>query len=421
MRRLCDESGQALVLIALCMSLLIGFLGFAADAGLLIIAQRRVQTAADAAAIAGAAELNYGDYTSAAQAASSQNGFTNGANGVTVSVNPSATTIPSPLYGAYKNQPGYLEVIIAQNVPTYFMRVFNWNSMTVSARAVGSLGSSQNCIYILGTSGTTINLSNNAQLKAPGCGIIDDSSGTPAISVSGSANITAASVGVVGTAYTDNSGSAISPAAVSGVVPVSDPLGYVQPPSYNAASCTADPLTHYGNGGSSYSVGPGSTYSTTQTGNVVCYTSLSLGQNNDSVTLNPGTYVITGAMTTASGPILGGNGVTFYLTGSASLSIANDTNLSISAPTSGTYDGILFYQDRADTTAASIQGGSSLSLTGILYFPDAALSIGNGTTQTFYSPVVAQSLSIYGGATFTDNSYSAINSSDPLNSPRLVE
>jgi len=290
----------------------------------------------------------------------------------------------------------------------------------VSARAVGALGSSQNCIYALAGSGTTISMSNNAKLTATGCGVVDDSSSSSAISVVGSASLTAASVGVVGGAVTNNNGS-ISPAAISGTVPSSDPLAYLSPPPYTASSCGSDPLTHYGNGGSSYSVGPGSTYSTTQGGNTVCYTSLTLGVNADTVTVNPGIYVITGALTFASGATLGGTGVTFYLVGSGSVNIGNNASLTFTAPTTGTYDGILFFQDRADTNAASIQGGASSSLTGILYFPAAALSIGNGSSSTITSPLIASTITLVGGSTLQDNDYASVNPSTPLTSPRLVE
>jgi hypothetical protein len=415
-----SERGQTLVLAAISMCALLGMLAFATDVGMMFLVKRKLQIAADSAAIAGAAELNYGDYTAAAQAAAAQNGFTNGSNGVTVSVNPSGTSTPSPLYGAYKNQAGYLEVIVSESAPTYFMKIFNFTSMQVSARAVAGLGSSGNCIYALATSGTTILLNNDGQLSAPGCGILDNSSSSSAMSVSGSANVTGSSVGVVGGTYTDNSGSKISPTATTGIAPFSDPLAYLSPPSYDSSSCSSDPISHY-QGGATYSVGPGSTYSTTQSGNLVCYTSLSLGVNGDSVTVNPGTYVITGALTVASGTVSGGDGVTFYLTGSGSVNIANGATLNLSAPTSGTYDGILFYQDRSDSNAATIEGGASSVLKGILYFPDAALTIGNGTTSTFYTPVVAKTFSLVGGSNFTDDDYSTINSTSPLTSARLVE
>jgi hypothetical protein len=139
------------------------------------------------------------------------------------------------------------------------------------------------------------------------------------------------------------------------------------------------------------------------------------------VTLNPGTYVITGALTFASGTTLGGDGITFYLPGTASLSIANGANLNISAPTSGTYNGILFYQDRSNSQAASIQGGASSSLTGILYFPDSAITIGNGTSTSCTATIVTKTITIAGGSAFHDSDYADVNSGTPITSAKLVE
>src|SRR5258705_9760461 len=88
MKRLKDESGQALIITALCMTCLFGFAALATDVGLMLREKRLLQIAADSAAIAGALELNYNlaGVASAAQAASAQNGFTNGTNGATVTV-----------------------------------------------------------------------------------------------------------------------------------------------------------------------------------------------------------------------------------------------------------------------------------------------------------------------------------------------
>lgn len=86
-----DESGQSLVLIALCMTVLIGFLGLAIDVGILYRTKQNAQIAADAAAVAGAQDLLYGGTNATAKAAgkaaSSLNGYTDGSGGVTVTIN----------------------------------------------------------------------------------------------------------------------------------------------------------------------------------------------------------------------------------------------------------------------------------------------------------------------------------------------
>ena len=65
-----DEAGQVLVMTALSMTVLVGFLALAIDVGMLFRAKRNMQIAADAAAIAGALDYKYnGSITSAQTAA----------------------------------------------------------------------------------------------------------------------------------------------------------------------------------------------------------------------------------------------------------------------------------------------------------------------------------------------------------------
>ena len=66
MRILRDENGQTLVLTALCGSALLGFMALALDVGVLFHTKRNLQTAADAAALAGAQNYLYTQSTSSA-------------------------------------------------------------------------------------------------------------------------------------------------------------------------------------------------------------------------------------------------------------------------------------------------------------------------------------------------------------------
>ena len=181
-RRLKDESGQAMILTLLCMTCLLGMVGFAADVGTLFYAKRNLQIAADSAAIAGAAELSYGDMTVAADAAAAQNGVVIGTNGGTVTVN------SPPTEGAYKGLlGGYVEAIVSQAEPTFFMKVFGITSQTVATRAVAyNGGSSNNCVYILnGTASDAMNLQGSFDVSAPKCGVIVDSNSPNALNFTG--------------------------------------------------------------------------------------------------------------------------------------------------------------------------------------------------------------------------------------------
>jgi Flp pilus assembly protein TadG len=396
MKILRDESGQTLIFVALSMTCILGFVGLATDVGTLFHAKRNVQIAADAAAIAGAAELPYGttDMTTAAQDASAQNGFTNGSNNVVVTVN------TPPQAGVYKGVAGYVEAIVTQPQPTFFMKLFKRTSMTVAARAVASNGASNGCIYTLGTSGTDILMNGNVDLTATSCSIIDDSSNaSQALLANGNVTLDAQSIGVVG-GVLSNGGNSITPTPVTGIVPVSNPLAFETPPA-NPGGCVS------------------MTYQSNATVPQGCYSSLTIN-GSPTVTLSSGVFYITGAMTVNGTPTVNGTGVTIYLaSSSASFTDNGNTTLNLSAPTSGAYNGILFYQNPSDTNTLTMNGSSSSTLKGIFYAPTANLVLNGSGSTDFYTSFVVGSLTFNGTGTLLD--YASINGGSPLTSTRLVE
>src|ERR1700722_19684781 len=91
-----NEARQALVFAAVGLVVLMGFAGLGIDMGMLRYQKRLQQTAADAGAIAGANNLAFPSLgiTAGAQGASAGNGFTDGANNVTVTVHNGPTSGP---------------------------------------------------------------------------------------------------------------------------------------------------------------------------------------------------------------------------------------------------------------------------------------------------------------------------------------
>lgn len=417
MKRLCNESGQTLVVAAISLTVMLGFVGFATDMGVQLREKRLVQTAADASAMAAASQLIplYGqnglntNMSTAGLAAATQNGFTNGSGGATVNL------YDPPTDGPYAGVSGYVEAVVSQNSPTWFMKAVGTSSMTVTGEAVSTLGQGSTCIYALGTSGIALNGNNSGGIYAPGCGVQDNSN----ISVVGSANITAQSLGVVGSAAANagniNNGGSTSPSPTYGVAPVSDPLAYLTPPSYTPSSCTAPPAA--GQGGW---VSPGSATIGPASGGTVCYNGLTIA-NGMNVTLNPGTYIINGTMSIQGGTTVTGSNVSFYFPSSGdTLSIANGTTVSLSAPTTGGLAGILFWQSSADTTAINLAGGSSVSLQGTFYAPSAALTLSNNNGTNIYLDLVVNSFTITGSGTL--KSYQALTGSyNPFKAVQLVE
>jgi uncharacterized membrane protein len=139
-RRYKRERGSMIILGALTMVVLIGFLGLALDASYMYFHKRNMQTAADAGAYAGALEKLRGtvDVTAAVKKDTSLNHFTDGTNSVTVTVN------SPPLTGPKTGNENFVEVIISHPQPTWFMQMLHFNSVTVAARAVAGIGNTTN-------------------------------------------------------------------------------------------------------------------------------------------------------------------------------------------------------------------------------------------------------------------------------------
>ena len=231
-----NESGQALVLVAVSMTVLMGFMALAIDVGLLFRSKRNMQIAADAAATAAAISyLYYGDVPTAKSAAIASAA----ANGVTINANNVHTP---PLSGPYASTTAgaYFEVVPLQAVGTNFMGVFTRNSTAnVAARAVaGTPTAGQACIYITPPTGAGVfDLQGNAQIFAPGCGIYVNSINQNAVGITGgSANVTAAFFDVHGP---DPGGKTTTPTAPTYNSPSqSDPLGSIPGPN-PATDCAA--------------------------------------------------------------------------------------------------------------------------------------------------------------------------------------
>ena len=401
------ESGQTTVVMALFLgTFLFAFVALGVDLEYMFRAKRMAQAAADAAALAAAEEAGNGSSAqqTAAEAIARLNGFDTKA-----ASNPATVKLNSPpTLGSYSNSSSYIEAIVTRPVPTFFMGAVNHTAtVTVGARAVAASGmTSPTCVCLQGSTGQDLYLDNNSQLTATGCGIMVNSSSSNAVGITNNSTLSAQSLGTVSSTWNNsanisNSGSLGTTKVVQGLTSTCQP-SMPAAPTYSAAQCTSDPLSKYPNGGSSYSIGPGAANSTTQSGNLVCYNSLDIGKNNNSVTLNSGIYVINGGALhfySSNGGYsnYGGNGVFFYLTNGATLTIDRGANVNLTAMTSGTYSGILLQQDSADTNTLTIQEGSDAIFNGAIYAPNASIAVQSGSGGTVNGPVVAQSLSVQQG------------------------
>lgn len=403
-KKLRDESGNVLILAALSMTALMGFMALGVDVGTMFHAKRKAQTAADAGAIAAAQAKHYGfDMTAAGRADAQANGFQNGADGISVQVN------NPPSGGSFAGNASYVEVIVTAPEPSYFMKVLGINSMTVSARAVAASEVGNQCALSLAGSGVGLKIAGTStKVYLPGCTISVNSSDSQSVFSAGGGTLEAAAINTVGGQHGVNMTSDTVTPPATGSAPVSDPLaGSISPPTYSAASCLNDP-----NPSGTQTIGP-------TDGGTICYKKLTINGSGTTVTFNPGVYVITGAFKLTGSANLSGLGVTFYLAPGASLSINGSGIMDLEAPTSGPYNGILFYQDPSNTSAATFNGGSNTTVEGIMYFPTADLTFGGGNASSIYSTIIAGTITFSGGTTVND--YAEINSNTPVWRLQLAE
>jgi len=215
-------------------------------------------------------------------------------------------------------------------------------------------------VQITGTSSIHLNSPININSTAAG-----GTSSTDAIYIhSGSLTSTSGGVSVGGAAYVDGGGS-ITPTLTTGASAVADPLASV--PALNPALCgtTYTQYAAWDSGGfGSSTIPPG------VSGAVACYPSISI-HGSASVTMAAGSYLVSGPITVTNSGTLAANGVFIYLScnsgagsppppvactsGSGqvggSISITGSSPVTITAPNSGTYQGLAIMADRYNTNA----------------------------------------------------------------------
>ena len=388
--------GQVMLLVTIALIALLGLAGLATDAGLLWTEKGQIQTAADAAAVAGAlAVVSGGNVTSAAKTDSSVNGFTDGTNGVIVTVN------HPPGSGSYAGDSSAVEAIVSKPEPTFFLRALGVNSVPVKARAVAHTGS-HDCIYVMNpTANNALVVSGSSSLSSS-CGIIVNSNSTSGLVSSGSACITASAIGV--NADSESQMACVTPTPVLDVPRAPDPLAWVSAPSVGACNFTNTSVKTVG--------------TTTLSQGVYC-NGISVSGVGVLAKLNPGLYILNGGgLSVSGGANIQGTGVTFYNTqGAASykpIVVSGGSSSSLIAPTSGNYEGILFFQDRSITSNSqnTISGGSTAAFQGALYFLHSPL-VYSGGSNAAYTLIVTDTLTISGPSTVNSNYSSLASGASP--------
>jgi putative Flp pilus-assembly TadE/G-like protein len=413
------EKGSILMLGAIAIFVVMAFAGLALDASYMYFHKRAMQTAADAGAYSGALELLRGntDTTTAAKTDTALNGFTDGSDNVTVTVN------SPPASGSKSGDANFVEVIVSHPQPTWFMRALNFNSITVKARAVAGLGNTGNgCVYALNQDTSKTNngfFVNGTTDSTFSCGVFSNAN----FRAVGGACIVTPAVSYTGT-YTnaDTSGNC-GPAGIGQGVPIVDPLANKYSiPTYS--SCTAN----------NYKVTTGTTVhipAGTYCGGI------SISGTVQNIIFDAGEFILVGGGLSVNGAVnVSGSAVTFFNTypGTQSnkyggISINGSGTVNLTAPTTGSDKALLFYQDPRVSWSASngsiIAGGANSVYDGIIYFPTTDLTYSgnssNSSTGTDgYTMLVGYDVTINGTAQINSD-YSTLGGSSPLQNALFAE
>ncbi len=402
------ERGQALIVFALVVSVLVGALALVVDVGQLYMTQRSIQNIADMAALAGAQQrapgvqcvltgaavsdaYNYAGINGAPTGAGANGGWSpSNADGVMVSLPPSS--------GNYGGNPAYLEVRVARTVPALFAGIFNAGSVRLEGRAVahGCGGFAEAAIVALDTGNHAIKSAGNSNLFVQG-----------SIYSAGGIAVNSGNLTLSGTAYAKGSISGGNMSAGAGTqsgpsVPVISDPKWETPPVGSTAPGTAwkskqQPTYVTVNGVKWKLIMPGT------------YRSITV-DNGDHVLFQKGVYRVTKNDFKIQGVAAGfGDPHTFANQNvpdfGEPVSFVLDDGVTFDVTSSGTarfrsgpeYNNLII-RSFQDGNAVKIVGQGDVSLLGTIYAPNGDVEISGSAGGTVHGQIVAGSVSFTGGS-----------------------
>lgn len=379
-RFLADRRANTAIMFGLSLPVVVGAAGLGVETGYWYFKQRELQTAADVAAVAGAVEKRGGAGTSTIYSAalneSVEHGFVQGEGTIEVNMPPEA--------GTYQSDDRAVEVVLTMPTVRFFSKIFSSETVTLHTRGIARYeDGGQACILALDPEASgAITFTGNAVSFINGCNVMSNSLSSSSLIVSGSADITVPCALAAGEVSVDEGLTLTDcPEAQSNVPPAADPFKDLPEPDLTGP-CLTMPS---GNGAATLTPGR------------YC----GGGNLKGTKTFAPGVYVIDGGdFRVNSNATVVGEGVTFYFTNDATADFNGAATIQLSAPTSGTYKGVLMYGDRDNSdTSNKFNGTADSELTGALYFPNQSVEyLGNFSGDNGCLRIVALTIDFTGSA-----------------------
>lgn len=390
-----DRHGGVAIIMGLMTPIIIGGLAFGAEVSGWELAKRQTQNAADTAAFAAGTQVRSGasaaTIESAAEAVAEASGFDGGADNVDIEYPPA--TAPLAADGSDPNGDNdYVYVTLTQTAERNFTKFFSsTDSVTFQSSALAMIESGRPaCVLALHPSASgAISTGGSTDVALSGCDIAANSISSTAITATGNgSSVEADCISAVGGVSVNNTYDLDCPAPISNGPKTADPYQDVPIPTCTSYANANTFKNTVGNGAAT----------------LFCFENVN-GLKSKSVTLTSGkTYVLHNSnLKINGGDSLAGTNVTIILTGTSSIQMLGNSDLSITAPISGTYAGIAIMGSRTSEIDMDFSGNNGAFVVGAIYSPNKDSDITYTGSSTSYS--AGQCTQVIGGTvTFSGSS-----------------
>lgn len=369
-----DTRGGVAAMVALMSPVLIGGMGLGAETGYWYLTQRKVQNAADVAAHAGAIRLRDGGGGATLQQVAD---FIVGQSDVNIAMSTVNLSNP-PASGGYAGDASAVEVTVTRTVPRMFSRIYDTADVLISGRAVALVGAEgRGCVIALSSvEASAITVTGSGSINLQACDFVSNGNGI-SFEMSGAGSVVSANcIQTADSAVITNNLTVVCTDLRENAGIFADPLAGLDEPAVTGVCMNGN---------------VGQNNQTTQVTAVEAHASgmasmrFCTGLNlRGTVDFDPGLYIVEGGLFTInSNATVTGDGVMFYLRDGVELRFNGTATITLAAPTSGDYAGVLFFGSRDATTMSHIVNGNFGSrLDGAIYAAGSHIDVqGNATTS----------------------------------------
>jgi len=388
-----SRHGVVIVYMALTLPVLIGVFGLAADTAYVYWTAAQLQTAADAAALAGAQEVAVNSSTAISNAVSIA--AANRAGGAAVQLNVSTDVVignynsTTNTFSANATPYNAVQVTARRNqgslagpLNLIFGPIYGIKTANVSRSAIAMVNTgTNNGLLVLSPSGTSILFSGTSSITVTNGNVVVDSTSSASVLGSGSPTITASGLnlsgGMLDVTYSGGT-------EKTGCAATADPLASLVSPAKPSAASGGAP-GYYGSG---------------------------INLSSGTLTLTGGIYYIDGGITLGgSASINASAGCLIYLN-SGGITMSGSSSITYAPMSTGTYAGISIFEARTNSSSIALSGTSSTNNTGVVYAPHGEF-VFSGSSKSIGSQLICNTLGFSGNGAINIDAGTASGSGTP--------